>query len=60
MAVEKHAIPYLERAGTLEGIAELGGYIPGVGNLPTHFKAHALRLLGRELEAAAVERELEV
>ena len=49
-----------EKAATFEGIAELSGHIPGVGNIPTRFKAHALRLLGREREAAAVEHELEL
>jgi len=59
-AVEKYAIPYLEEAVTLQGVSELGGYIPGVGSLPTRYKAIALRLLGREQDAAEVERALEV
>ena len=60
LAVENYAIPDLETAASLEGSAELSGHRPGVGSLPTHYKAHALRLLGREREAAAVEHELEV
>ncbi len=59
-AVEKYAIPYLEKAVTLQGISELSGYFPGVGCFPTRSKANALRLLGREQEAVAVEHALEV
>ena len=58
-AVEKYAIPYLERAITLQGVSELSGYIPRAGSLPTRYKAIALRLLGREQDAAIVERALE-
>jgi len=57
-AIEKYAIPYLEKASTLEGVAELSGYSPRVGSFPNHIQANALRLLGREQEALAVERAL--
>ena len=54
-AVREFGLPYLTRAATLEGVAELSGHIPGICTDPTESKAAALRLLGREQEAAAVE-----
>jgi hypothetical protein len=57
-AIEQYAIPFLHRAATLEGVAELSGHFPGKIDLPTPAKATALRLLGREQEAADVERAL--
>lgn len=57
-AIEKYAIPYLQKAATLQGVAELSGYFPGNCDLPTPSKAAALRLLGREQDAADIEREL--
>jgi hypothetical protein len=57
-AIEKYAIPYLDRVATLAGVAELSGHIPAICNDPTEFKAIALRLLGREQEAQAVEAAL--
>ncbi|ONN65044.1 DUF4304 domain-containing protein [Herbaspirillum sp. VT-16-41] len=59
-AVEKYAIPYLEKAITLQGVSELSGCHPGVRSFPTHSKANALRLLGREQEAIAVEHALDL
>lgn len=57
-AIEQYAIPYLHKAATLEGVAELSGYLPGKSGFPTHINAIALRLLGREQDAADVERAL--
>ncbi len=59
-AIEKYAIPYLEKAITLQGVSELSGYQPRVGSFPTRPQANALRLLGREDEAIAVERSLDL
>ena len=58
-AVRDFGLPYLARAATLEGIAELSGHIPGICADPTEFKATALRLLGREQEALAVEQAIQ-
>ena len=58
-AIERFALPYLNRIATLEGVAELSGHIPGICTQPTDYKVIALRLLGREHEAAEVERALE-
>jgi hypothetical protein len=57
-AIERYAIPYLQKAATLEGVAELSGHFPGKFDLPTPAKATALRLLGREQDAADVEHAL--
>lgn len=57
-AIEKYAIPYLARAVTLRGVADLSGYLPGIGSFPTRSKAGALRLLGQEQDAVAVENAL--
>ena len=58
-AVRDLGLPYLSRAATLEGVAELSGHIPGICTDPTEFKATALRLLGREQEALAVEQAIQ-
>ena len=55
LAIERYAIPYLDRVATLEGVAELSGNIPAICSDPTEFTAIALRLLGREQEATASE-----
>lgn len=57
-AIEQYAIPYLVKAATLQGVAELGGQLPGHRDLPAPYKVTALRLLGREQEAAVAERAL--
>lgn len=58
LAIEEFAIPYLRRASTLQGVAELNGHLPGHRDLPAPYKVTALRLLGREQEAADAERAL--
>jgi hypothetical protein len=57
-AIEHYAIPYLQKAATLQGVAELSGHFPGHRDLPAPYKVTALRLLGREQEAANAERAL--
>jgi hypothetical protein len=57
-AIEQYAIPYLQKAATLQGVAQLSGHLPGCRNLPAPYKVTALRLLGREQEADNVERAL--
>ncbi|WP_426116475.1 DUF4304 domain-containing protein [Massilia sp. PWRC2] len=57
-AIEQFAIPYLRKASTLQGVAELSGHLPGHRDLPAPYKLTALRLLGREQEAADAERAL--
>ncbi|WP_426117407.1 DUF4304 domain-containing protein [Massilia sp. PWRC2] len=57
-AIEQYAIPYLQKAATLEGVAELSGHLPGHRDLPAHYKVTALRLLERKQEAADAELAL--
>ena len=57
-AIEQYAIPYLLKAATLQGVAELSGQLPGHRDLPAPYKVTALRLLGREQEAAVAARAL--
>ena len=58
-AVRDVGLPYLDQAQTLEGVAALSGHIPGICTDPTESKAVALRLLGRDSEAVAVEHAIQ-
>lgn len=58
-AVLEVGLPYLDRAETLEGVAALSGHIRAICTDPTESKAIALRLIGRESEALAVEHALQ-
>lgn len=53
-ALADYGLPYLDRISTLEGIAELGGLIPGITDDPTPARATALALLGRDADAEAM------
>lgn len=53
-AVERFALPYLERVSTIEGLAEHGGCTPLIGKSPSLVVASALAVLGRQHEAMAM------
>jgi Domain of unknown function (DUF4304) len=57
-ALSDYGLPYLASVATLEGVAKLSGYIPGIGDFPTRSKASALEVLGRHAEAEEVRRQL--
>jgi len=57
-ALHEYGMPYLESVATLQGVAELSGFIPGFGRRLTLVRAAALELVGRKREAEEVRSEL--